>query len=197
MATINRPGLVFPTLKAGDTYPAYEIPDQIADMFPIGSTVLGQIRDPAGLLWYSWPGSLVAGKVVLSAIAADDASRFKSGDYTAEVQVTTAAGVVTTVVHAGKLKVESDNCYPQLTPPLIVPGEGGPIGAGGMTIEFDTFPFDGAGPYETDFVPNGALAVLMLDGWPQPSAPFELTPTGFTLVGISTGYENVSLLYSH
>lgn len=198
MPTIKRQALAFPQLKAGDTYPAFTLPDlDPVDMYTAGSTVLGQIRDAQGCLWFNWAGAIVSGKVQMVAIEPDDSRRFKAGDYTVEVQVTTPAGAVTTEAHAGKITVLADNCYLQIIPPLIVPGEGGSGGTGGVALHQDSFAFDGAGPYETDFVPDGVFAMLFLDGVFQSAGPFELTPTGFTLVGVPTGYENVSLLYSH
>lgn len=204
MATINRPGLIFPTLKVGDTYPAFEIPDQVADEFPPGTTVLGQIRDAAGLLWYSWPGTVPGGKATLNAIPPSEARQFKGQDYTAEVQVTKPDGVVITIVHAGKLKAESDNCYPQITPPLISPGDDSGSPGTSSTLDFRTFTYIGEGPYETPFPPNGSTVVLFFDIGlvPGPDLPMTLTAEGFLLTdaaapGDPGAPETVSLFYSH
>jgi len=205
MATIKRPNLALPTLKAGDTYPAYTLPDlDPVEVYANGSAVLGQIRDQQGVLWFNWGGSVISGKIRMNAIAPEDSRRLKAGEYIAEIQITTE-GVVTTELNAGKLPVLVDNCYPQITPPLIVTGEGeGSPGTGGQLMDYRAFTYIGEGPYVTPFPPDGAVVVLFFDIGlvPGPDLPMTLTADGFLLTdaaapGDPGAPETVSLFYSH
>lgn len=195
---IYRDGFEFPDLKRGDTYRSVVLPC-LGGPYPNGGIVLGQLRDPAGVLYYEWGGSVVdTDQLVMEDIPPEDAWRIPAAlNYVTELQVTEPNGRVTTEVNAGKLKVWGDNCFVDGTPALIQPGVGTSPGTSGQRLKDEEFVFAAAGPYETDLPPNGQFAELYLDGIKQKKSTFEVSNTGFTIVGIADGYLDVSFTYSY